>query len=57
MVQKSSTSEARRAVAKLTDRYFLTLKRELAGQTEEFLTRVETAVAANARDGKIGEDT
>jgi hypothetical protein len=57
MVGKSSTPEARRAVAKLTDRYFVTLKRELAGQTEEFWTRVETAVAAKEHDGKIDGDT
>ena len=50
MVEKSSTTAARRAVAKLTERYFMALKHKLADQTEEFWTRVEAAVAAKARN-------
>jgi hypothetical protein len=47
MGEKCSTPQARRAVAKLIERYFIALKRELADQTEAFWARVETAVAAN----------
>jgi hypothetical protein len=57
MGEKSSATQARRAIAKLTERYFAALKRELADQTEEFWTRVETAVSVKARDEKIGENT
>jgi hypothetical protein len=57
MVEKSSTRAARRAVAKLIERYFTALKRELADQTEEFWTRVETAIAVKTNDEKIEKNT
>jgi hypothetical protein len=57
MVEKSITRAARRAVAKLIERYFKALKRELADQTEEFWTRVETAIAAKTNDEKIEKNT
>jgi hypothetical protein len=56
MPEKASTPAARRAVARLTERYFVALKRELADDTEGFWTRVETAVAVKAREEKIDED-
>jgi hypothetical protein len=57
MAEKSTTPQARRAVAKLTERYFKALKRELADQTEEFWMRVEAAIALKAHDETSGEHT
>ena len=57
MGEKSSATQARRAIAKLTERYFAALKRGRADQTEEFWIRVETAVSVKARDEKTGENT
>jgi hypothetical protein len=48
---------ARRAVAKLAERYFAALKRELADHTEEFWTRVETAMAVETSHEKMDEKT
>jgi hypothetical protein len=56
MGELSSTPEARRAVAKLIERYFVALKRELAEQTAAFWARVETALAAKDRDDKSNEN-
>jgi hypothetical protein len=57
MAEKSTTPQARRAVAKLSERYFKALKRELADQTEEFWMRVEAAIALKAHDETSGEHT
>jgi hypothetical protein len=56
MSEKSSTPQARRAVAKLIKRYFVALKRELDEQTGAFWERVETAVAARTRDDRSNEN-
>jgi hypothetical protein len=56
MGERSSTPQARRAVAKLIKRYFIALKRELADQTKAFWARVETAVAANVPAATSQED-
>jgi hypothetical protein len=44
MGEKLCTPEARRAVAKLIERYFFALKRELTAQTEAFWARVEARI-------------
>jgi hypothetical protein len=50
MPEKTTTRHARRAVAGLIERYFFELKRRLAGETEDFWMRVETALdGGNAR--------
>ena len=56
MHENSCTPQARREVAKLIERYFVALKRELAEQTEAFWARVETAVDAKSRDDKSNGD-
>jgi hypothetical protein len=56
MGERSSTPQARRAVAKLIERYFVALKRELIEQTGAFWARVETAVAAKAQDNTSNEN-
>jgi hypothetical protein len=44
MTERTTTRQARRAVAGLIERYFFELKRQLAGETEDFWMRVETAL-------------
>jgi hypothetical protein len=52
MSEKSRTPAARRAVAKLIERYFFALKRQLAEQTAAFWARVEAG-----RETKVRADT
>jgi hypothetical protein len=56
MGEKSSTPQARRAVAELSERYFVALKRELTERTGAFWARVESAVDAKVRDDESNEN-
>jgi hypothetical protein len=56
MGERSSTRQARRAVAKLIERYFGAVKRELAEQTGAFWARVEAAVKSKIPDHKSNEN-
>jgi hypothetical protein len=56
MGEQSTTPQARRAVAKLIERYFRALKRQLTGQTAGFWARVEAARNAKVRDDNSTEN-
>jgi len=56
MGEKSSTPQARRAVTKLIERYFVALKRQFSEQTAAFWARVESAIAAKVRDDKNNDN-
>lgn len=53
MAERTSTHQARRAVAQLIERYFRELRRQLGEQTEAFWMRVESSFAAKAREEEI----
>jgi hypothetical protein len=55
MGERPGTASARRAVAKLIERYFMALKRQLAAQTDAFWARVEAATKAKAGHDKNDE--
>jgi len=56
MGEKPSTLQARRALAKLIERYFIALKRQLAEQTGTFWARVETGRRAKVQDDMSNEN-
>jgi hypothetical protein len=56
MGERPSTPQARRAVAKFIERYFLVLKRQLAEQTHAFWARIEQTAAARELDDKTNEN-
>jgi hypothetical protein len=48
MGERTATREARKAVAKLIERYFTQLKKELVATGDEFWKRIELALATKS---------